>query len=410
MLAAAAAAALHALFAQASAGHPAPDTSGCYNGAQCPANFSAHFQTHMVLQSAPSQAALYGMAPVAGSTVTVSLLGATDNLEVVSSSVSATVSSSLTWKILFPAQQPGGNFSVAVACTKGCTNSTATTITDVTFGDVWVCSGQSNAELSVHFTFDRNDSVAAILEGRYNNVRLMMGTHKSATSPQFVHKTRGGASWHRVTDLVNATATEASTLFGFPAMCWYFGKSLTDKMAAATASATGGVSSAPPPPLGMVNAVWGGTTIEQWTPNIAQQKCATWHPSGGALQPSDGSYKPRITPSCMGCSVNASGGGCNMSTHPQNCKGNGALYNGNIGPLVNMSIKGMTWCEWRRDDLCAIATAVSCYLLLPQQPAASCSCCCCCCCCACAVVCGLMPAELSGYHVVNRSRRERCWR
>ena len=39
---------------------------GCFNGTACPANFSAQFQSSMVLQSKPSQAAVYGMAPVAG--------------------------------------------------------------------------------------------------------------------------------------------------------------------------------------------------------------------------------------------------------------------------------------------------------------------------------------------------------
>jgi hypothetical protein len=212
--------ALLSLLATHAAGHPAPGTpEGCFNGTQCSANFSAHFQTNMVLQSAPSQAALYGMAPVVGAEVSVTLLGTTASLQEVSSTITATVGPALTWKVLFPVQQPGGNFSVMVACTKGCANATTTTITSVTFGDVWVCSGQSNAELSVHFTFDRNESVAAILAGRYDNVRLMMGTHKSSTSPQWVHKTAGGASWHRVVDLVNATATGRSPLFGFPAMC-----------------------------------------------------------------------------------------------------------------------------------------------------------------------------------------------
>ena len=142
-------------------------------------------------------------------------------------------------------------------------------------------------------------------------------------------------------------------------MCWYYGKSLTDTMRNS--------STAPPPPLGMVNAVWGGTMIEHWVPNGEQSKCATWHSSGGALQPYDG--PPRITPSCAGCTVNASSGGCNMSTHPQNCAGNGALFNGNIAPLANTSIKGMVWCEWLR----AIATVTAmpdCRMCAPDVPAA----------------------------------------
>ena len=284
-------------------GHPPPVPAGCVNGSACAANFSGHFQTSMVLQSTPARAAVYGMAPVAGAEVTVKLNG---------TSYTAVVGNSLTWKVLFPPQPPGGTYTVSAACTKGCTNTTATALDDVTFGDVWLCSGQSNAELAVEYTFDRNASVAGILAGRYDNVRMMLGTHDSATSPQWLHKQHAG-KWARATDLVNASAAvEHSELFGFPAMCWYYGKSLTDTMRSS--------SSAPPPPLGMVNAVWGGTMIEQWVPNGEQSKCATWHPSGGALQPWEG--PSRITPSCAGCTVNASTGGCNMSTHPENCVGN----------------------------------------------------------------------------------------
>lgn len=308
-------------------GHPRPDTSGCFNGTACPANFSAQFQSSMVLQSKPSQAAVYGMAPVAGAVVTVHLAGV---------AYTATVDTIFTWKVLFPPQPPGGDVTVSAACTKGCTNTTATVLHSVTFGDVWVCSGQSNAELSVGYTFYRNESVASILAGRYDNLRMMLGTHKSSTAPQWVHQTAGGTRWARVTDLVNASADpQSSALFGFPAMCFYFGKSLTDKMRNS--------SSAPPPPLGMVNAVWGGTMIEQWVPNSAQPKCATWHSPGGALQPDVGGWGARITPSCVGCTVNASSGGCNVSTHPKNCAGNGALFNGNIAPLANMTVKGITW-------------------------------------------------------------------
>ena len=34
---------------------------------------------------------------------------------------------------------------------------------------------------------------------------------------------------------------------------------------------------------------------------------------------------------------------CNMSTHAQNCAGNGQLFNGNIAPLVNTTVRGFAW-------------------------------------------------------------------
>lgn len=224
--------------------HPPPPL-GCVNGSACAANFSSHFQSSMVLQSGPARAAVYGMAPVVGAEVTVTLNG---------TSFVTTVGASLTWKVLFPPKPPGGTYTVSTACTKGCINATATVVYDVTFGvsnlrqtlqlwtdpghtfdkprllppaprhdsdvalnllqDVWLCSGQSNAELSVEYTFDRNESVAGLLAGRYDNVRMMLGTHASATSPLWLHKGYGG-KWARATDLVNASGpVEHSEFFG----------------------------------------------------------------------------------------------------------------------------------------------------------------------------------------------------
>ena len=43
-----------------------------------------------------------------------------------------------TWKAMLQPHANGGNVSISATCT-GCANTTAATISDVTFGDVWVC-------------------------------------------------------------------------------------------------------------------------------------------------------------------------------------------------------------------------------------------------------------------------------
>lgn len=67
-------------------------------------------------------------------------------------------------------QAPGGNYTITALCT-GCVNVTRVTITNVTFGDMWYCSGQSNMWLPVLNTFSRNETVAAIAAGKYTNIR-----------------------------------------------------------------------------------------------------------------------------------------------------------------------------------------------------------------------------------------------
>ena len=46
---------------------------------------------------------------------------------------------------------------------------------NITFGDVYVCAGQSNMQLMMDYTFEANKSVAAIKEGKYQNIRLFYG-------------------------------------------------------------------------------------------------------------------------------------------------------------------------------------------------------------------------------------------
>ena len=63
----------------------------------------------------------------------------------------------------------GGNFSFEVWCTAGCNAADSiakATAIDLTFGDVYVCSGQSNMWLPLGNTFSRNRSFAKVQQGQ----------------------------------------------------------------------------------------------------------------------------------------------------------------------------------------------------------------------------------------------------
>jgi len=49
-----------------------------------------------------------------------------------------------------------------------------------------VLVGQSNMELSLGFTFERNDTVAAIANGSYDNIRVYLSPHLRAPEPVYV--------------------------------------------------------------------------------------------------------------------------------------------------------------------------------------------------------------------------------
>jgi hypothetical protein len=134
-------------------------TSGTY--------FSAVFSDHAVLQRAPEASAVYGLVVgvTASTKVTVSI---TDGGQ--THDVDATVwgpgpvPASAYWKALLEPHEGGGSVVLTVACAS-CANTTTSTITNVTFGDVLFCSGQSNMWLPMMYSLTRNRTYSLLDSG-----------------------------------------------------------------------------------------------------------------------------------------------------------------------------------------------------------------------------------------------------
>lgn len=114
----------------------------CDSGAHCYAvSFNSTLSSNMVLQQQPAQAAVYGL--VIGNTTNVSV-SVTDEAGS-SYSVDATVSAGGHWKALLHPTAAGGNYTI-VATASCSSEQVSTNITNVAFGDVWYCGGQSASE------------------------------------------------------------------------------------------------------------------------------------------------------------------------------------------------------------------------------------------------------------------------
>ena len=124
--------------------------------------FATSYGDHMVLQQGPKQAVVWGHCGDAGcAKITITL----------SSSSSATATSPVqlggppgTWIAKLPATA-GGDTPHTVTVTDG---TTTAKIEDVLFGDVWVCSGQSN--------------MAFLLENAFNGSELVKDADNHPTS------------------------------------------------------------------------------------------------------------------------------------------------------------------------------------------------------------------------------------
>eukprot|EP01049_Picozoa_sp_SAG25_P015755 SAG25_NODE_3326_length_1128_cov_1.300292_1_plen_317_part_00 len=197
---------------------------------------------------------------------------------------------SFVWSASLQPSAAGGSLTISVS--NGGVNGSAT-ITRVTHGDVFFCSGQSNMALEIYYTFSADTLKSEIAAGKYNNLRHFMmggmGLHYESTTPQWV-TTQNSASankpnadpfvWHQAK--VSAAlpsmdnATKRHTPWAqFSATCMYFGAELI------AARRKLGVDA--DVPVGLIQSAIGGSQIESWMDNTTLLKCKEEELTGGAV-------------------------------------------------------------------------------------------------------------------------------
>jgi sialate O-acetylesterase len=108
-------------------------------GSATPLTFSHVYGDGMVLQQAPHAASVWGWAEP-GAKVTVTIGSEED----IVSKVSAETRADGAWRVSLPAQ-PASTKPVSITAKDG---SSTVVLSDVLFGDVYVCSGQSSTHRS----------------------------------------------------------------------------------------------------------------------------------------------------------------------------------------------------------------------------------------------------------------------
>ena len=181
------------------------------------------FGDNMVLQR-DIPVPIWGWA-AAGEEVTVTL-------QDTSHTVQTTADAKGYWQVKLSAMSAGGPYTLHIAAS----NNTIE-LTNVMFGEVWVCSGQSNMEWPVRAS---KDSEAEIAAADYPLIRLFNVPHKAAGLPMPDVE----AEWH---------ATTPETIKNFSAVAYAFGRKLYKNLDV---------------PIGLINTSWGGTRIEPWTPLV----------------------------------------------------------------------------------------------------------------------------------------------
>ena len=201
----------------------------------------------MVLQRAPQRAIVWGYSDAFNTPIFLTV----DNkmYRTRTSAIPANTVGASMWSVTLEPQPEEGPFQVNV--TQPLPNGTLETITlnDVLFGDVWVCSGQSNMGFSLNRMF--NASVEIENANKFPKIRLFTAANEQSDTPQ--EELLGIAlKWSIASN--NTAASGANS-----AVCWLYGRMIHEGL--------GGR------PIGLVHSSWGGTSIEWWSPPEALKDC-----------------------------------------------------------------------------------------------------------------------------------------
>ncbi len=226
------------------------------------------FGDHMVLQR-DQPVRVWGMAP-AGAVVGIALDGA----GVAEAKSDATGS----WKAMLPAMKAGGPHKLTIS-----TAGASISHQDVLFGDVWLCSGQSNMQFQLKESVGGHETAAKV--SQYPNLRLLLVPKAPAKD-----MTRSfTAEWSH---------GDEKAAGEFSAVALYFANALVEKSPALKDV-----------PIGLIDSSFGGTRVEGWMPQ--ETLAASFKPED--LHDSIFNIKPT------------------------------QLYNGMIAPLAGLNLKGVLW-------------------------------------------------------------------
>ena len=189
----------------------------------------------MALQREPIAARLWGCGE-GGKHISVILDG--------EAAATTTVTVNGTWVLDLPPQPASVNRTIKIS-----DGSDAITLTDVAFGDIYLCSGQSNMEMSVNNAFNASAEIAA--SKNFPHIRLATVARAVAGTPQAHAKSKANYTWARASPKAFSPVGGAPFSW-FSAACWYFGRDL--------ATALGGSV-----PIGLVASDWGGQTVEAFS-------------------------------------------------------------------------------------------------------------------------------------------------
>lgn len=127
------------------------------------------------------------------------------------------------------------------------------TISDIVVGDVILCSGQSNMQVSLQMAFNATAEIAAT-NAFGSMIRVMYVGGRNSLNPEIDIIT--SIPWSRA----SAASMGGDSWGGFSAQCWYTGRSIYQLLNETV-------------PIGLIESCVGGTAIRNWVSTQALSLC-----------------------------------------------------------------------------------------------------------------------------------------
>src|ERR1041384_5215697 len=259
------------------------------------------FSDNMVLQG-DIPAPIWGTAE-AGEEVTVSIAG---------QKKSAKAGADGKWIVKLDPLKAGGPHELTVS------GKSSITLKNVLVGEVWICSGQSNMEMSVNSSNNANEKKA---NAPHPKVRLFT-----------VQKRQADAT---VADILDSKGKPVEgwkecgpdTVGSFSAVAYFFGRELNQKL---------GV------PVGLIHTSWGGTPAEVWTRDRVIQSKPEFKNYMNFYAQRHEKYEKDLA-KYKEDAEKAKAEGKPAPKAPNKPMKLSCLYNGMIAPLIPYAIKGAIW-------------------------------------------------------------------
>ncbi|WP_269237097.1 sialate O-acetylesterase [Flavobacterium flavigenum] len=190
-----------------------------------------------------------------------------------------TANNQAQWELKIKTPEAGGPYTISI---KGYNE---VILKNILIGEVWVCSGQSNMEMSVSWGIDNGEEEAK--NAMNPNIRFFTVPKLTATTPQN-------------NLLGNWTESTPETMKYFSAVGYFFAKRLREDLKNV--------------PIGLISSNWGGTPAEIWMPEEVVQNDPVLLENAKKLNEQE--YGPRQP---------------------------GRAYNAMISPFVGFKIAGTLW-------------------------------------------------------------------